>query len=779
MPEEKRETTQGEKSVYVEKGDVKIVYPGGKQINKCLGILPLNPALFLGRENELKEVHDKLFAGNNLLLLVNGEGGIGKTTFASKYYHTYHNEYTHIAWIVAEKSLHEAILTLAFPLQVTFPDGMRENERLQTLLCEMAGLQKPCLLVIDNANSLEDLESHCLLLNGCKNFHLLLTTRITQFEHPEIHPAFHAINHLDEEYAIQLFKAHYPAYSAVEDDLLRQILQAAGYNTLVIELLAKNLGNFNNKLRQRYALSDLLSDLQKKGLFGLSQSDTISTAYQGDGIGLRKEKPEAILAAMYNLTELEEPEKALLSVFAVLPAEPIAFTILEELLPSQENLDKTLLKLAKKGWIEFNDTTSSFKCSPVVQEVTRRQNGENLFEHCELLVDTLIDKLDYEGDIGHFLNTTYNEAILYTHYAESILRIIRKTDEHLARLAERIGNFRKTTGNLDKALIYFELFTRLIKELHEADPQNLSFKNDLAVSYSKLGETHSDLGNLNKALTFFDERSRLGKELYEAYPQNVSFKNGLAISYSKLGVTHSALGNLDKALTFFDERSRLGKELYEAYPQNVSFKNGLAISYEKLGVTHSALGNLDKALTFFDERSRLGKELYEAYPQNVSFKNGLAISYSKLGDTHSALGNIDKALTFFDDETRLFEELYEAYPQNVSFKNGLAISYEKLGVTHSDLGNLDKALTFFDERSRLGKELYEAYPQNVSFKNGLAISYVKLGVFNRDKRGDAAKARGYLEQAKTLWAELVESSPSNAAFQKNWSSVNRDLDALQ
>jgi len=36
-----------------------------------------------------------------LLLLVNGEGGIGKTTFASRYYHQYADEYAHVGWVFA------------------------------------------------------------------------------------------------------------------------------------------------------------------------------------------------------------------------------------------------------------------------------------------------------------------------------------------------------------------------------------------------------------------------------------------------------------------------------------------------------------------------------------------------------------------------------------------------------------------------------------------------------------------------------------------------------
>jgi hypothetical protein len=191
----------------------KFIY-GGKSLNKYLGAIPFIPQVFQGREEDLTVIHDKLFNGNNLLLLVNGEGGIGKTTIASKYYQVYHEEYNHLAWVFAEKSLRDAILTLAYPLQVTFPDRMTKVEQLQTLLCEMAELNKPCLLVIDNANSLDDLESHYHALKVCPNFHLLLTTRITSFENAETHE----IKPLDEKNAITLsilVKVYHPICSKV------------------------------------------------------------------------------------------------------------------------------------------------------------------------------------------------------------------------------------------------------------------------------------------------------------------------------------------------------------------------------------------------------------------------------------------------------------------------------------------------------------------------------------------------------------------------------------
>jgi Flp pilus assembly protein TadD len=164
----------------------------------------------------------------------------------------------------------------------------------------------------------------------------------------------------------------------------------------------------------------------------------------------------------------------------------------------------------------------------------------------------------------------------------------------------------------------------------------------------------------------------LTKELYEAYPTNVGFKNGLAISYEKLGQTQSDLGNLEAALGYFEIETKLFEELYEAYPTNVGFKNGLAISYEKLGETQSSLGNLEAAWRFFEERNRLGKELYEANKNNVSFKNGLAVSYYKLGEfSRDNFKDKKKAKTYFLQAETLWKELVRDAPQYVQFQRFL------------------------------------------------------------------------------------------------------------
>jgi hypothetical protein len=234
-----------------------VFYYNEKPIPRALTKPPFRSEVFLGREDDLKAIKAQLFSGNNLLLLVNGHGGVGKTSIASKYYALYYAEYAHTAWVLSELSIANALLSnLAKPLGLSFAETATEAERLDDLLQAMANLKKPCLLVIDNANEIEDLERNYLHLRRCTNFHLLLTSRISHFEQA----ASYTIPGLPETEALQLFKRYYPKLQTAEVTIFSQIYVAVGGNTLVIEILAKNLALFHG-IRQQYSLAELLADL--------------------------------------------------------------------------------------------------------------------------------------------------------------------------------------------------------------------------------------------------------------------------------------------------------------------------------------------------------------------------------------------------------------------------------------------------------------------------------------------------------------------------------------
>jgi len=736
-------------------------------IPKYLGSKPTFPELFIGRDTEVEAIHQSLTTKQNILLLVNGAGGIGKTTLASKYYYQYQDYYQHLVWVFSGISIIDALLTLAMSLEVEFPPKMPNEERFSVLLQAMAELNEPCLLIIDNANEVADIEKYYGTLLQCTNFHILLTTRVNKQLH---NTKLYEVKPLEPKDAIQLFIRHYEAHDTNENDLFFSIYEAVNRNTLVVELLAKNLANFNNELEQDYSLARLLENINDS-LLKLDKSEAVGTFYHAKNGIQRKETPENIIAAMYDLSQLNEIEKRLLSIFSVLPAESIPFDILKDLV-SQERLGKHLLSLFEKGWLDYDKNGKSFRVSPVVQDIIIEKNVL-LYENCKELIDEIIKKLHHEN----FYINNHKPSLIFIRYGVSIINNIVIKDFSLNLLSERIGFFYKETGDLTNAQIFYKISQNTLVKLLEEQPNDndLNLKKGIAIIHGKLGEVYLDLGELEIALNNFQQFAVLMKKLHEDDRNNMKLQNLLAISYEKIGSVNQSLGNFKKALKYFEKYNSLTKKLFE---NNSKFKIGLAISYEKLGSIYSTLGDFRKALDFFKKYNKLAKEEYKANPNNEYLTNVLGISCQFLGRTYASLKNNEIALVFFRQYNQLEKELYENNPNNVNFKLGLAISYKDLGSTHQILGDLELALDFFEKDIFLTEELYNDYPDNINFKNGLAISNTNLAEYYRLKNNKEL-AFMYFKNAKKLWEELIIQSPKHIEFKDFLKRVNIDLDELQ
>ncbi|MFN0036715.1 MAG: tetratricopeptide repeat protein [Saprospiraceae bacterium] len=80
----------------------------------------------------------------------------------------------------------------------------------------------------------------------------------------------------------------------------------------------------------------------------------------------------------------------------------------------------------------------------------------------------------------------------------------------------------------------------------------------------------------------------MNKELYKAFPQNVDFKDGLAVSYSQLGrFFRDQKNDTEKARSFFKQCHELWKELANDFPAFVEYQNNLKW-------VQKALADLDK-----------------------------------------------------------------------------------------------------------------------------------------------------------------------------------------
>ncbi|MCI4669911.1 MAG: hypothetical protein MRZ79_17375, partial [Bacteroidia bacterium] len=86
---------------------------------------------------------------------------------------------------------------------------------------------------------------------------------------------------------------------------------------------------------------------------------------------------------------------------------------------------------------------------------------------------------------------------------------------------------------------------------------------------------------LEEALKYFELDLGITQELYDSYPQNVSFKNGLALSYANLGEYYKK-SDKDKARKNYVQAKVLWEELTKDFPSYAQFRKFLNLVQERL-----------------------------------------------------------------------------------------------------------------------------------------------------------------------------------------------------
>ena len=115
-----------------------------------------NSKYFIGRKKPLQDLHQNL-QSNQATLLINGLGGIGKTSLAQKYCHEHQNDYDHFVWISQTDTFENACLA-AIGLQKNLGIKPTDNpeQTIQLLFNELKQISGNNLLILDNAdNSLQ------------------------------------------------------------------------------------------------------------------------------------------------------------------------------------------------------------------------------------------------------------------------------------------------------------------------------------------------------------------------------------------------------------------------------------------------------------------------------------------------------------------------------------------------------------------------------------------------------------------------------------------------
>jgi tetratricopeptide (TPR) repeat protein len=228
---------------------------------------------FVGREEELVDIHAKLQEGQGVIVCaVEGMGGVGKTELALQYATRYQQEYVARYWLsLREMGLAQAVVTMASPY-LDLPEAMQSASLdEQAAWCWQNWLPESgkLLVILDDVPKAESIPDLAMPIDP--RVRVLVTTR-----ERELNVGFESVplDVLSEEKALELLRKIVGA-AKVDKELVtvKEICKTLGYLPLGIELvgeyLSKNRFLTFAKLQERLTLADdSIARERKNKLYG-------------------------------------------------------------------------------------------------------------------------------------------------------------------------------------------------------------------------------------------------------------------------------------------------------------------------------------------------------------------------------------------------------------------------------------------------------------------------------------------------------------------------------
>ena len=588
------------------------------------------PHPFFGRVKELADIRKALEEGRTAVL-VNGIGGIGKTSLAAKFAAERADFYSRVAWLTVSSSIGSAIVgKLAEPLGLyervrELDPKSYETEGAAMVLRALKNLEGQKLLILDNANDADELLNwrNRLQSAGC---HVLVTSRATLDGWDPIR-----VDELSVDEARALFRKHAKLDETQADDAtIDRILQKIERHTLLTELLAKSAEKSRislAELENRLANTDFLSDE------ALSRR-AIDTGQHGQSVEDRAKqaKLDAYLDFIFEeMTVLPEGQKNALRAFALLP--PAIF--FEEAF-LEKNLFDTLglpfqlddiERLVQAGWLVGPGQDAS-----VVQYAMHPLVGRLVFRKLGVGLDFALPFIDFVGKAVNYDSLDPQSDLFEKRekqrLAEHLVhRFEKEKTGELSYLLDRLATLEQNFGEYAAAKNHFRKALDMDIALYgEAHSVVASSRSNLAMILKNLGEL-ADARDLMRAALASD-LLKFG----ESHTRVAAYRSNLAIVLQDLGELAEARDLLRAALA--SDLSNFG----ENHPAVAIRRSNLAMVLQDLGELVEARDLLRAALA--SDLSNFG----ESHQTVAVRRSNLAMVLKDLGELAEARELLQTAL---------------------------------------------------------------------------------------------------------------------------------------
>lgn len=681
--------------------------------NITIDIPKLTTHDIIGRTNEINDINN-LLLNNSKVLLVNGLGGIGKTTIAKVYIDKYKERYKHIVWInhYSDDIISDFINTegLIPNLNINIENKAPKDIFIEVMIELNRINDNPNLLVIDNGNiSINNISKY---LPHHPNWHILVTSRekIDNFNIIDL-------GFLTENESLELFKSHY-TLNILADSEIKELVGIIDYHTLTIELLAKVAQ------KQRFDFSKLRNALK----------DNLNANISINHSDKKVQKIMSYLTSVFSLTKLNSDEIGILKQISCLPSEYYNYSILEiiintDVVNSIDELHGVLHELTDYGWL-LSDNKDNFKMHKIISEVIR-QDLKSVDVRSTL--GNINNLLDVSDDFIDPLN-----RFKYIPLGNEVLNLFSEPSEILFDLHNNLGLINSDLTKYTESMNHFNKAL----EIYESDVSININKYSNLLSNKSL--TLHILGFTDEALELLYKSLEIDKKSYGLlHPAN-------AVRYLNLASIFLDIDETIKARKYLNECDRINRQvLVKEHQYNINTQLKYSEIYLKAGDFTKAINIQLEVIRYYEKHygenhsvtNRSYLNLVEIYVENLQYLEAKPI--------------INKACTFYENNYGIY-----------NFRT--IIAYLRKSLIESRLGNIEEAECYLDKTMKfyeLNKtsdnprildtlnNLIKTLHSLGSFKKAIEVSNIVISQYNKRYSSPNSKV---IESLGTYCSLLLE-----------------------
>jgi tetratricopeptide (TPR) repeat protein/purine-nucleoside phosphorylase len=633
----------------------------------------------VGREELLKKI--ELGFETNHIILLYGQGGIGKSISARYYANTHKRNYCLIRCMSFSNDIKQT-LVMGCQLNVEHFSERLIDEQFHMIKTHLEKLTEKALIIIDiNDENLSIINDYFNLPEN-NNIDILITSRKREIlDSLEL-----SVNELAYEQLKQIFLNNAKVYNLTSEDedlLTGLITETFQFNTMVVALSARTL------VKAHYSLIELSQ---------LFEDDRLGQKINNISRDFKDRKPydskitEHVLR-LFSVAKIADARYDILRYMSLISYDGIPFKKADEWFQLNKDFSN-FNELIEGGWLqlsresEMNAETvfmhpvisdavfiqvraTSYNCHDLLDNIYNAENTEyDLHKKFYLIniTDFIIHRLKVELTISLYHIYRFSVSLLYaagnyeTAFSRATVMLNEFTDVYNMEITEQIF-INNTIGALyRKKVNYMNALDFHKKALSFCEHLGKRYNKHFVETMTNIGTVYFDAEDLTNAYFYFKRALKVSKKLYgKKHMETFTCYNNLANVYSAGGMFWLSIIYHKRLLAV--KKKVIGEDSLS-----------LAITYNNVGFIYFNRNKKDKAINCHLKALQIKeKALGESHPDTATSYGNVGVSYAEIGDH-------DKAIEYFMKEAEISKNVYgENHPATIHVYKNLALSFKNIG----------------------------------------------------------------------------------------------------